>query len=325
MFNTEKLLKQVRKDYTLQDILQKVSQYDLFKRYVGDFKIGRLYHSPFRKDSNPSFGIFSSNKDGNLLFNDLGRKGYCGDIVKFIQLYFSISNYQEAVNKIVDDFNIQTITTKLESNIYKNVKRDIGVIRQDFTNADIEYWNQYGIDIDTLKKFKVSSVKYYLVNNIIRDTYSETNPIYCYSVFGKLKKYKPLEIDKSKKWGGNLSNYDIQGYEQLDYRKKSLIVTKSLKDVMVLYKLGYNAIAPPSENTKIPENVIKILQSKFKNITIFYDRDITGVSNTKELVKKYNLNFIFIQKRYKVKDISDFIQKYGIEDTKSFLTNLNKN
>jgi hypothetical protein len=323
MFNTAKLLNKQKKDYTLSDILTKVSQYDLFKKYIGDFKIGKLYSSPFRKDSNPSFGIFCSSKDGHLLFNDLGRKGYCGDIVKFIELLFGITNYQEAINKLVDDFNITTRPIVDIHETYTNIKKDIGVIRQEFTNADIIYWSQYGIDISILKRFNVSSVKHYLVNGLIRDTYQDNNPIYCYSVFGKLKKYKPLEKEKSRKWGGNLSNYDIQGYAQLDFRKKSLIITKSLKDVMVLYKLGYNAIAPPSENTKIPEEVVKLLKQNFKDITIFYDRDVTGITNTRQLINKYKFNFIFINKKYKTKDISDFVSKFGLEKAKEFLIKYN--
>ena len=63
MLNTNIALNIFKKDYTLSDILIKVSQYDLFKKYIGDFKICKIYHSPFREDPSPSFGIFSSNKD----------------------------------------------------------------------------------------------------------------------------------------------------------------------------------------------------------------------------------------------------------------------
>ena len=67
---------------TLDYILSRVSEYDIYARYLGKFKVGGIYNSPFRKDSNPSFGVFLSRKTGKLLFKDHGS-GECGDVIKF--------------------------------------------------------------------------------------------------------------------------------------------------------------------------------------------------------------------------------------------------
>ena len=40
---------------TLDYILSKVTEYDIYAQYIGSFKVGMIYNSPFRKDKNPSF------------------------------------------------------------------------------------------------------------------------------------------------------------------------------------------------------------------------------------------------------------------------------
>ena len=120
----------------------------------------------------------------------------------------------------------------------------------------------------------------------------------------------------------NCNTYEIQGYEQLPNNGDTLIITKSLKDVMVLHKLGYTAIAANSENTLIPEKVLIELQNRFKNIIIFYDTDLPGIKGAKAMRDKYNLDCIIIPRKYGVKDISDFIKEHKIIKTKKMLKEL---
>jgi len=44
---------------TAEKILSKISEYDIFRYYskINDLELGKLYSSPFRKDSNPSFNV----------------------------------------------------------------------------------------------------------------------------------------------------------------------------------------------------------------------------------------------------------------------------
>lgn len=39
---------------TIDWILSKVTEYDIYAKYIGQFKVGMIYNSPFRKDKNPS-------------------------------------------------------------------------------------------------------------------------------------------------------------------------------------------------------------------------------------------------------------------------------
>lgn len=311
-------IKQQNDIITLDDILSKVTEYDIYSRYIGHFKIGLIYNSPFRKDKNPSFGIFYSKKSGRLLFKDHGT-GECGDVIKFVSLYTGITNYNDILNRIVKDLNITNNTVLKASKEYKiPTETVIGVVRQDWTNVDKQYWSQFGITIDTLKKFNVSSIKYYLCNGIVKAIYKNTNPMYAYKVYNHFKIYRPL-ADKYTKWRNNLQEYDIQGFQQLPKKGDLLIITKSLKDVMCLYEMGYTAISPASESTFIPDKVLDMLKSNFKRILICFDRDIAGVKNMRKISLKTGLNGFLVHKKYKSKDISDAVKNNGFEEIKQWL------
>lgn len=76
------------------------------------------------------------------------------------------------------------------------------------------------------------------------------------------------------------------------------------------------AIAPISENCFVTDSQYQRLKTKFKKIVLFYDSDIAGISSMNKIRKKYpDLFIIFIPKRYRCKDISDFYKKYGSEKT----------
>lgn len=311
-------IKQQNDIITLDDILSKVTEYDIYSKYIGHFKIGLIYNSPFRKDKNPSFGIFYSKKSGRLLFKDHGT-GECGDIIKFVSLYTGITNYNDILNRIVKDLNITNNTVLKASKEYKiPTETVIGVVRQDWTDVDKQYWSQFGITIDTLKKFNVSSIKYYLSNGIVKFTYKDTNPMYAYKVYNHFKIYRPL-ADKYTKWRNNLQEYDIQGFQQLPKKGDLLIITKSLKDVMCLYEMGYTAISPASESTFIPDKVLDMLKNSFKRILICFDRDAAGVKNMRKISLKTGLNGFLVHKKYKSKDISDAVKNNGFEEIKQWL------
>ena len=89
-----------KKDINLEYIFSKVTDYDIYAKYLGQFKVGYIYNSPFRVDKNPSFGIFKSKKSGKLLFKDHGS-GECGDVIKFVELYTGITNYQDILKQII--------------------------------------------------------------------------------------------------------------------------------------------------------------------------------------------------------------------------------
>ena len=308
---------------SLKDLLDKLDDYDIYSYYVGQFKIGKLFNSPLRSDDkNPSFAIFKG-VNGKLFFKDHGS-GEGGNAIKFVKLYKGIQTRDELERellRIVRKMNpnsgnaIRTYSYSVDSG-----PTDIGIVRQPFTDVDKQYWKQFHISIDTLKKFQVFSIKYFLCNRVVRGTYKETSPMYAYKIDDKFKIYRPL-ASKYTKWRTNLTNRNVQGLSEIPKEGGNLlIITKSLKDVMCLYEMGFNAIAASSETTFIPENIIKSLRSKWKHIVIIYDRDKTGMLESRKYSKQYKMDAIFVHKKFKAKDISDAIRDNSYTEVKKWLT-----
>ena len=309
---------------TLDWILSKVTEYDIYAKYIGQFKVGMIYNSPFRKDKNPSFGIYYSKRTKQLLFKDHGT-GECDNVIKFVSLFTGKTEYNDILSDIVDKLNITNNTKLVSSKQYiQPTETVIGVVRQEFTDVDINYWKQFNISINTLKKFNVNSIKYYLCNGIVKGTYKRENPMYAYKVYNNFKIYRPL-ADKYTKWRNNLTDYDIQGYEQLPQKGDILFITKSMKDVMCLHEMGYPAVSPSSESTFLPKDVLEQLKTRFKRIIILFDRDVAGVKRSRKLSRETGLEAMFINKKFKAKDVSDAVKANNFEEIKNWLNETIKN
>lgn len=316
LYDTTKI--QDEQQVTLDWILSKVTEYDIYSAYIGNFKVGMIYNSPLRKDKNPSFGCYYSRKTKQLLFKDHGT-GDCGNVIKFVSLITGLTNYSDILNDIVNKLKITNDTQLVSSKQYISPQETvIGIVRQEFTKTDIDYWSRYNISLNTLKKFNVNSIKYYLCNGIVKGIYKDTNPMYAYKVYNHFKIYRPL-ADKYTKWRNNLTENDIQGFKQLPKTGDILIITKSMKDVMCLYEMGIPAISPSSESTFIPDNALKQLKKRFKRIIILFDRDEAGVKYLRKMSLKTGLEGMLIHKKFKAKDVSDAIEANGFEKIKNWI------
>lgn len=305
-------------EITLDNILSKVTEYDIYSAYIGNFKIGMIYNSPFRKDKNPSFGCYYSRTSKQLMFKDHGT-GDCGNVIKFVSLITGLTKYNDILIDIVNKLKITNDTQLVSSKHYiPSTETVIGVVRQEFTSIDTDYWGQFNISIDTLKKFNVSSIKYYLCNGIVKGIYKDTNPMYAYKVYNNFKIYRPL-ADKYTKWRNNLTETDIQGFKQLPKTGDILIITKSMKDVMCLYEMGIPAISPSSESTFIPDKALNQLRKRFKRIIILFDRDVSGVKYLRKMSLKTGLEGMLVHRKFKAKDISDAIKINGFDIIKKWL------
>ena len=311
---------------SLRDLLDKVDDYTIYSYYLGPFKPGKLMNSPLRSDDKmPSFAIFPT-KDGALLFKDHGT-GVAGNALKFMKLYKGIQTRDELEKELLRIFRKSEPTSSAATVTRSYTPKedtDIGIVRQPFTEVDKKYWKQFHISIDTLKRFNVFSIKYFLCNRVVRGTYKEDSPMYAYKVYDKFKIYRPL-ASKYTKWRTNLTNRHVQGLAELPYEGGNLlIITKSLKDVMCLYEMGFNAIAASSETTFIPNDIIKSLRKKWKHIIILYDRDQTGMLKAREYSKQYKFDAIFVHKKFKSKDISDAVKNNNFDQVKTWLINTTK-
>ncbi len=304
----------------LTDILNELDDYDIYRYYLGEFTVGKLYNSPFREDDKiPSFAVFKG-RNGGLMFKDHGI-GLSGNVVTFVKEYKHITRPGDLEKELLRILRTQAPkSTRGVTREYASYSSaDIGIVRQPFTDTDINYWGQYGIDTETLKKFQVFSIKYFLCNNIVSGVYKDSNPMYAYKIDDKFKIYRPFNT-KYTKWRANVTTENIQGLKQLPKGQRNLlIITKSLKDVMVLYKMGYDAVSPSSETTFLPTKILDKLKKKYKHILILYDRDRTGMLKARTYSKEYGLDAFFVNKKFNSKDISDAVANCGFNIVKEWL------
>jgi hypothetical protein len=291
------------------------NQYFMYKTYIGNFKLNRAIKSPFRSDKNPSFSIYSSKLHPNLYWRDFAT-GEHGSWQSFLRRITGQSKTSKALDVYLTTGGVKVPKIEEKGPLYVSETK-IQVVRRAFNQKDLEYWGSYGLNEEQLKKYNVAPIKCYFVNE---EQWVVDDLAYCFKVFNHFKIYRPF-ADKKLKWRTDTTQYDIFGFEQLAEKGQTLIITKALKDVMVLDMLGFNAIAPQSENSIIPENVIRLLKSKFKKLVVFFDNDEGGKRGRDTLVDKYKLDSIMLPTD-NPKDISDLVKAQGIAVAKQTINEL---
>src|SRR6187551_3924283 len=93
-----------KKEHLKELILKRVSEYDIFRRYLGNFKLGGAIKSPFKKDSNPSLLIYTTG--GHVYYKDMRGGEFAGDCFTLVMQLFGLS-FPEALNKLARDFGIE--------------------------------------------------------------------------------------------------------------------------------------------------------------------------------------------------------------------------
>ena len=270
-------------------------------------------------------------------------------LFKFVKL-FAFHNYNIHLKTIYDIITFIEDKLKLNTNnpvkiefketeIKENYAKNYGIKHfEKWQDYHLEYWKNYGVSEKLLNYYRIYPVKYLLNSQgkIIKN-FEYTNT-FAYWIHDKFKLYQPYEENFKKFFNQCPKEIKyIQGIEYCFGPKKEIIITKSMKDIMVFQahtKEWENIIAPHGEGYNMKDELIYWLLQNFKKITIIFDFDYTGVKAAnklrKQLIKSrfYNNNFIKVKfvsinrilKRGKMeipdKDISDFRLVHGEEKTK---------
>ena len=318
---------EINKDY----ILDCIPQERIFEYYLNvPVVFNRNFPSPFRKEKAPSCRFVSSYSGDRSIIRmvDYGRDNFHGDIFALVQKLFH-TNFTGAVQKIAQDFGLVDPTNiKIVEQVYspeflkEQASRDkqyakIDVKIRPFETHDLEFWAEFGILLDQLLKYHVFACKAVLLNNKAFYWYRKAYPCYAYRL-RKDKKYKIYSPKNEKmKWLSN--NVLMQGYEQLPETGDFLVITKSLKDVMLLDRLGIYAVAPPSETAIPPDEIMQDLISRFKKIVVLYDWDKAGIITSCNYRREYGLQPYFFTdgsfntRDFGQKDLTDMYKAYGLD------------
>ena len=294
-------------------ILEHVSEEEIFKRYLGiDVSMRGKFASPLREDKIPTCNFFRHRSSGEIYLKDHSGHfaGNCFDTVMFI---YTVT-YGKALEIIASDFGLieGDVDRKPMAIVHRErVKSKIEFVSRPWMKCDADFWEPYGIKAPLLAYYKVSPIKHLFLDGNIHYSHYATNPAYHYD-FGKGddKVYFP----KKKSFRFLCNTATLQGYDQLPKTGKILIITKSHKDIMVLYNLGYPAVAPQSESMPITPEDYKELSARFDTIYSWYDFDMTGIRTANKMKKEYGIEPIFLTNgRFKsrdfgAKDVSDWFK-----------------
>lgn len=304
---------------TKKFLLEKNPPEVYFEHYLGVPVKKGLFTSPscLRKDNHPTCSFYKNSK-GDLIYKDFA--GISGDFVKIVMEIFNVS-YFKALNIIANDFgyikldNYPINTSKIQYTGYilkETEKAKIQVEIKEFSEKELSWWNSFGISLKTLEKFKVYSIKHVFLNSDYFTSSTEKTPIYGY--FGGKNSngnelwrlYIPSKI--KYRFISNWDGKHWHGSRQLPILGNHCVISKSMKDLMLLYEFGIISIAPTSENILMTENQFYKIKNKYNNIFVMFDNDLAGVKGANKYKKKYGVRCIFIKRKYS-KDISDLYKK----------------
>ena len=306
-------------------ILDKVSEETIFCYYMQIPAITKkLYKSVVRKDHKVTCGFFRKSR---LYLKDFAN-GDCYDCFGLVSRLYGC-NYYKALEIVANDFGLTNNKNSLQQipqvERFKESKRCIIQIeKQEFPEWQLKWWSQYGITKEILDEFRVYSCKSVFLNGELNSQSTTKCPIYGYYM-GKddvelWRIYYPTRT--SGRFISNTSAKLIQGYQQLTEKGKLLVITKSMKDIMVLYSFGIPAVAPNSEHLFMSDEQLEMFKCRFDKIVVLYDNDYAGICNMNKIKKKHpELIYSWIPRSYGAKDISDLHKLVGRNKVKSIIVN----
>lgn len=227
-------------------------------------------------------------------------------------------DYNTALRQVASHFNltenVPVIRKTVEKRVVTKRKKIIQIKRREWTLGDKDYWSQFKITRKDLKQYCVSPISVLWIDGDIKYVHTACDPAYAYYFGdGNYKIYFPLRREYRF-----LSNGPhVQGLNQLPKTTQHLIITKSLKDIIVLNKMGFNSIAPPAEGALIDSEVIEL--TKNYDRTILFDNDTPGIKWAKANSLEYQIYWCHLSIESGAKDVSDLVKLVGLEEAKQIL------
>ena len=325
----------------------------VFQEYLGKtIAPGVKFKNPFYDDTKASCNLYYGKKCNRYFLVDFGDSTLRGDCFWFVARWENLdakNDFDEilrlidrklCLNIFDDKKSIQTSNNTKPVVVLANSHQNVPSKELPFeieTNAslsqlDVQYWGQYGIDIRTLAKYSVRSVKAFhsrRSDGVPYSIYEDGHPFFGYFFNeGKgVKIYRPGQQMRFV-YAGHLPHPYIFGLNQLPQSGNVLYITGGEKDVLSLSSHRFHTIFLNSETAKVPEDLLPSLQERFEHIAILYDMDDTGrkesANRVNELIEcgcssVLNVELPLCGSKQE-KDISDFFRLGHTADELSFLT-----
>ena len=280
--------------------------------------------SPFRTDSNPSFGIYLD-KDKHIRYKDFGesetkgglldllcKKWNCSFRLVFDKILEVMQHSEKDTSLSVKSKQIKVLTRKETSELTK-----IQVAVRPWRDYDYQYWESYGIGKQWLKYAEVYPISHKIITKKDKETGKSNKYIfpadkhaYCFAERKdgnlSIKIYQPF--NKKYKWCMKMDSSVISLWTKVPEYGDRLIICSSLKDALcVSCQLHIPAIAPQGEGYGISQTAVNELKRRYKKVFICYDVDAPGIEDAKKLSKQTGFPYIVPDLKGK-KDFSDYFK-----------------
>lgn len=308
-------------ELTAATILERVTEYDIYRFYCPDFKnLDDVFSSPMpnRTDSTPSFRI--TERDGKLMHLDFGDSAYRGGCFDFVKQRFSI-DYDSCLRKIDKEMGLginseekdyKKITSSYKQPVLKEEKKE-KIIRcktRKFTKEEGRYWNEYHLSCRDLKlpDVEVHSLhKLWVDGKVIPLKNTELVFGYFFPLIGKWKIYRPFPEEGQLKFVSNVPFTTMYGMDNL-LPWSTNVITKAVKDMFFLHKNVFEWVAGvQGENfTAIPPEVIYMLSQRSIDVYINFDGDAPGKKESMYYTETYGYKHINTPDHYVQEGLKDF-------------------
>lgn len=321
---------------TKSELLNQVSEVQIYEKFCTYYKTNENVKSPFSKDENASFRFYknksfkcySTGKQGDVFqfVADLNQLDCKQDFIKVLSIIseaFALNGFAKAkINK-----NVKIVENHLKKESVEIDKKSLfNFVSKDFEQNHFSYFLQgnWNVEKEVLLRYKVSALDKFEYWNSKKSEVTKIKLFknvlgFAYKVGSNVELYIPKQEKTTKFFYNQLANTDVFGLAQLSKNQDFLIICAGKKDCLILNANGFPSVSFRSENHYITKEQIKELRSFSKQIFICYDSDIPGINASKQFAEKYNLLEISLPSDFN--DVADFFQEKSKGDFQSLIDN----
>lgn len=253
---------------------------EIYRHYIGaNYCVGSKICSPLpstvrKPDGNPSF----STKDigTTIIWHDWGIESPYGyGPIGFVALMEGVD--YEVARDIIKTKGFKAFSGYQKKNVFSS-KPEL-IFNTSLLKAEhYQYYETLGVPPCLLHRYKIECIN--SIYKGLKPLWKETGENFgFYKKIGKGDKgYFPF--NKAYSYLPKVLHQKIdkpEGWDELDFLCKQIIITKSLKDVIFLRSCGYNAISFSSETST---NILKLywwlIKDYFEDIVVWGDPDASG-------------------------------------------------
>lgn len=311
-----------KKQIDKEEILSKITTYDIYRFYQGPFKLNKVCANKHRGEKDPSL-IIGNKVSDQLTHKDFGDGNWRGDAFHFVMQIYQC-DFPTALAIINRDFNLglggEEIIENKKVIVWKTpdivVKKPplIQVVTRKLNKAEWDYWKCYHQGEEDIKREHI-----YVPKEIWRNKsklYLGDLMTFCYYYpdVDLWKLYRPHASKRDKdtpphlwKWDTNLPFDYIENLEAVRDAKLG-VLAKSKKDRMVLMKaLGISAIAnvQAEDAACMTIHALDIFDTCRRKVAVT-DNDKKGKDFSWWLTNSHGFKHCNVPDRYRAQDCTDF-------------------